>query len=213
MSRLRKGIKYDGGDFAKGFKNLKNGVSPFGIKLKDYSSKFKEMRDRAKQQAEEIKARAENTADEVKSQASDNSTKSTDLIPPDTDYSRSEVGDFFQRVKLAEERDALEALKGDMEADASSEKEDAHDPNYKDEDGNTVFTDDFDMNMSGKERRKEFRANKKDIRKNTKFFSKGRRKAKKANRQMKRAARKDKRCIKLKNKGKTHKRFYRKNCM
>tara|TARA_R110002020_G_scaffold421546_1_gene630638 strand:- start:533 stop:1174 length:642 start_codon:yes stop_codon:yes gene_type:complete len=213
MSRLRKGIKYDGGDFAKGFKNLKNGVSPFGIKLKDYSSKFKEMRDRAKQQAEEIKARAENTADEVKSQASDNSTKSTDLIPPDTDYSRSEVGDFFQRVKLAEERDALEALKGDMEADASSEKEDAYDPNYKDEDGNTVFTDDFDMNMSGKERRKEFRANKKDIRKNTKFFSKGRRKAKKANRQMKRAARKDKRCIKLKNKGKTHKRFYRKNCM
>lgn len=211
MSRLRKGIKYDGGDFAKGFKNLKNGVSPFGIKLKDYSSKFKEMRDRAKQAAEEIKARAKNTADEVKSQASDNSTKSTDLIPPDTDYSRSEVGDFFQRVKLAEERDALEALKGDMESDESSE-EDAYDPNYKDAEGNTVFTDDFDMNMSGKDRRKEFRSNRREIRKSG-LKGKEKRAAKKANRQMKRAARRDKRCIKLKNKGKTHRRFYRKNCM
>ena len=129
MSRLRKGIKYEGGDFAKGFKNLKNGVSPFELKLRDYSSKFKEMRDRAKEAANKIKEDAREKADEVAAAASDNSTKSTDLIPPDTDYSRSEVGDFFQRVKLAEERDALEALKGDMEKESESE-EDAYDPDY-----------------------------------------------------------------------------------
>lgn len=211
MSRLRKGIKYEGGDFAKGFKNLKNGVSPFGLKLRDYSSKFKEMRDRAKEAANKIKEDAREKADEVAAAASDNSTKSTDLIPPDTDYSRSEVGDFFQRVKLAEERDALEALKGDMEKESESE-EDAYDPDYKDGEGNTVFKDEFDMNMSGKERRKEFRSNRREIRKSG-LKGKEKRAAKKANRQMKRAARKDKRCIKLKNKGKTHRRFYRKNCM
>ena len=211
MSRLRKGLKYNGGDIAESFRSMtKGGESPFASVWTD---RIKELRQKAKDQIEAAKKKAAGDEGDPPAQASAGSTKSTDIIPPDTDYSRGEVGDFFQRVKLAEERDALEALKGDMEAEANEEKEEEYDPEYKDKDGNVVYKDDYKMTMSGKERRKESRANKKDIRKNTKFFSKGRRKAKKANRQQKRAARKGARCIKLEKKGKTHKRFYRKNCM
>jgi len=211
MSRLRKGLKYNGGDIAESFRSMtKGGESPFGSR---WSERIQELREKAKAAAEAAKLKAAGDEGDPPAESTKNSTRSTDIIPPDTDYSRGEIGDFFQRVKLAEERDALEALKGDMDKEANKEKEEEYDPDYKDADGNTVFTDDYSNTMSGKDRRKESRANKKDIRKNTKFFSKGRRAAKKANRQQKRAARKGARCIKLEKKGKTHKRFYRKNCM
>ena len=209
MSRLRKGLKYNGGDIAESFRSMtKGGESPFGSK---WSERIQQLREKAKASVEAAKLKAAGDEGDPPAEASANSTKSTDIIPPDTDYSRGEVGDFFQRVKLAEERDALEALKGDMDEEANKEEEEEPDKEYKDADGNVVYTDDYSNTMSGKDRRKESRANKKDIRKNLK--GKEKRAAKKANRQQKRAARKGARCIKLENKGKTHKRFYRKNCM
>ena len=83
---------------------------------------------------------------------------------------------------------------------------------YTDGDGNVIYTDDYNENMSGKERRGEKRSNRKAIRKSG-LKGKAKRAAKKANRQQNRAARKSARCVRLEGKGKTHKRFYRKNCM
>ena len=108
-----------------------------------------------------------------------------------------------------------------------------YDPEMRDEDGNLIYTDDYNMDMTGKERRAESRQNKgqiKDKFKEDKADIKSRlsgkekrqamkelrgekRSAKKSNRGQKKVARQDAKCIKLKSKGKTHKSFYRKNCM
>lgn len=198
MSRLRKGIKYNGGNFAESFKSMvKGGDSPFAV----ITPGMTDVLDNEETNDEDDRPVAVATDREKDA--------STDLIPSDTDYSRSEVGDFFQRVKLAEEKDALEALKNSMNEEEVSEE---YDPEYKDADGNVIYTDDYDMNMSGKERRAEKRANKKEIRESG-LKGKEKRAAKKANRGQNKAARQDAKCIKLKSKGKTHKSFYRKNCM
>ncbi len=199
MSRLRKGIKYNGGNFAKSFKGMISGnESPFSIVVAETSS--------------DLLSDEEQEADDKPIAISTDANKdaSTDLISSDTDYTRGEVGDFFQRVKLAEEKDALEALRRDM--DEEEEEEEDYDPEYKDEDGNVIYTDDYDMNMSGKERRKEKRANRREIRESG-LKGAEKKAAKKSNRSQNKAARQDAKCIKLKEKGKTHKSFYRKNCM
>jgi hypothetical protein len=202
MSRLRKGIKYNGGNFAESFKSMvKGGDSPFAVvtpgmtDLSDIEGDTEE--------ANDIDDRPIAVATDREKDAS------TDLIPKDTDYSRSEVGDFFQRVKLAEEKDALEALKSSMNEE---EVEEDYDPEYKDEDGNVIYTDEFDMNMTGKERRAEKRENRREIRESG-LKGAQKRAAKKSNRAQNKAAKQDAKCIKLKSKGKTHKSFYRKNCM
>ncbi len=199
MSRLRKGIKYNGGNFAESFKSMvKGGDSPFAV----ITPGMTDVLDNEETNDEDDRPVAVATDKEKDA--------STDLIPSDTDYSRSEVGDFFQRVKLAEEKDALEALKNSMNEEEEVSEE--YDPEYKDADGNVIYTDDYDMNMSGKERRKEKRENRREIRESG-LKGKEKRAAKKANRSQNKAARQDARCIKLKSKGKTHKSFYRKNCM
>tara|TARA_R100001480_G_scaffold143874_1_gene141656 strand:- start:454 stop:1047 length:594 start_codon:yes stop_codon:yes gene_type:complete len=197
MSRLRKGIKYNGGNFAESFKSMvKGGDSPFAVITPGMTDLLEDTND------EDDRPMAVATNREKDA--------STDLIPSDTDYSRSEVGDFFQRVKLAEEKDALEALKNSMNEEEEASEE--YDPEYRDEDGNLIYTDDYDMNMTGKERRKEKRENRREIRESG-LKGAQKRAAKKANRSQNKAARQDAKCIKLKSKGKTHKSFYRKNCM
>jgi len=200
MSRLRKGIKYNGGNFADSFKSMvKGGDSPFAVVTPGLTDVLDQEEETDDQNDRPIAVATDREKD-----------ASTDLIPSDTDYSRSEVGDFFQRVKLAEEKDALEALRNSMNEE--EEGSDEYDPEYKDADGNVIYTDDYDMNMSGKERRGEKRANRKEIRKSG-LKGAEKRAAKKANRGQNKAARQDAKCINLKEKGKTHKSFYRKNCM
>ena len=200
MSRLRKGIKYNGGNFADSFKSMvKGGDSPFAVVTPGLTDVLDQEEETDDQNDRPIAVATDREKD-----------ASTDLIPSDTDYSRSEVGDFFQRVKLAEEKDALEALRNSMNEE--EEESDEYDPEYKDADGNVIYTDDYDMNMSGKERRGEKRANRKEIRKSG-LKGAEKRAAKKANRGQNKAARQDAKCINLKEKGKTHKSFYRKNCM
>jgi hypothetical protein len=202
MSRLRKGIKYNGGNFAESFKSMvKGGDSPFAIITAGMNDLLDQEEDT--EEANDLDDRPIAVATDREKDAS------TDLIPKDTDYSRSEVGDFFQRVKLAEEKDALEALKSSMNEE---EVEEDYDPEYKDEDGNVIYTDEFDMNMSGKERRAEKRENRREIRESG-LKGAEKRAAKKSNRSQNKATRQDAKCIKLKSKGKTHKSFYRKNCM
>jgi len=223
MSRLRKGIKYNGGNFADSFKSMiKGGDSPFSVITPG-------MTDMLDQDSDDT---TDDQNDRPVAVATDREKDaSTDLIPSDTDYSRSEVGDFFQRVKLAEEKDALEALRDSMNEE--EEESDEYDPEMRDEDGNLIYTDDYDMNMTGKERRAEskqnkgqikdkFKSDKADIKsslsgKEKRQAMKGlrgeKRSAKKSNRAQKKTARQDAKCIKLKSKGKTHKSFYRKNCM
>ena len=202
MSRLRKGIKYNGGNFAESFKSMvKGGDSPFAVVTPGMTDLLDIEGDT--EEANDIDDRPIAVATDREKDAS------TDLIPKDTDYSRSEVGDFFQRVKLAEEKDALEALKSSMNEE---EVEEDYDPEYKDEDGNVIYTDEFDMNMSGKERRAEKRENRREIRESG-LKGAQKRAAKKSNRAQNKAAKQDAKCIKLKSKGKTHKSFYRKNCM
>ena len=221
MSRLRKGIKYNGGNFANSFKSVvKGGDSPFAVITAGTTEALDlEESDDANDRPVAVATDREKDA-------------STDLVPSNTDYSRSEVGDFFQRVKLAEEKDALEALRDSMN-EGEDEGDGEYDPEMRDEDGNLIYTDDYNMDMTGKERRAESRQNKgqiKDKFKEDKADIKSRlsgkekrqamkelrgekRSAKKSNRGQKKVARQDAKCIKLKSKGKTHKSFYRKNCM
>jgi len=221
MSRLRKGIKYNGGNFANSFKSMvKGGDSPFAVITAGTTEALDlEESDDANDRPVAVATDREKDA-------------STDLVPSNTDYSRSEVGDFFQRVKLAEEKDALEALRDSMNEE-EDEGDDEYDPEMRDEDGNLIYTDDYNMDMTGKERRAESRQNKgqiKDKFKEDKADIKSRlsgkekrqamkelrgekRSAKKSNRGQKKVARQDAKCIKLKSKGKTHKSFYRKNCI
>jgi len=223
MSRLRKGIKYNGGNFADSFKSMiKGGDSPFSVITPG-------MTDMLDQDTDDT---TDDQNDRPVAVATDREKDaSTDLIPSDTDYSRSEVGDFFQRVKLAEEKDALEALRDSMNEE--EEESDEYDPEMRDEDGNLIYTDDYNMNMTGKERRAEskqnkgqirdkFKSDKKDIKSSLSGKEKRdamkklrgeKRASKKSNRGQKKAARQDAKCVKLKSQGKTHKSFYRKNCM
>ena len=220
MSRLRKGIKYNGGNFADSFKSMvKGGDSPFAVITPGMTDLEVEGEETDDQNDRPIAVATDRKKD-----------ASTDLIPSNTDYSRGEIGDFFQRVKLAEEKDALEALRDSMNEEEESGE---YDPEMRDEDGNLIYTDDYDMNMTGKERRAESKQNKGQIRdkfKSDKADIKSslsgkekrqamkelrgeKRSAKKSNRAQKKTARQDAKCIKLKSKGKTHKSFYRKNCM
>ena len=183
MSRLRKGIKYNGGNFAESFKSMvKGGDSPFAVITPGMNDLVLDNEETNDEDDRPVAVATDREKD-----------ASTDLIPSDTDYSRSEVGDFFQRVKLAEEKDALEALKNSMNEEEEVGEE--YDPEYRDKDGNLVYTDEFDMNMTGKERRAEKRANKKEI-KESGLKGKEKRAAKKANRSQNKAARQDAKCIK-----------------
>jgi hypothetical protein len=83
-----------------------------------------------------------------------------DQIPSDTNYSREEVGAFFQRVKLAKEQDKLDADKAAAEAAAEAEKEKETEEGKNRPGG---FKNDYNCDMTKAERKEEKRDNKGDI--------------------------------------------------
>ena len=127
----RKG-KYLGGSFASRFKTGLAMKSPFGVvvageKLSDAAA---------------AKAEIDNQSQSPK-----------DEIPTDTDYSREEVGAFFQRKKLAEEQEAAKKAAEKAGDEGPSEEEKAAtaaatggdaDPTKTKGGKDQTYTDDFD---------------------------------------------------------------------
>ena len=94
------------------------------------------------------------------SDAAKNNVGGEDQIPSDTNYSREEVGAFFQRVKLAKEQDKLDADKAAAEA-ASKEEADKEAEEAKNRPGG--LTNDYNCDMTKAERKEEKRNNKGEI--------------------------------------------------
>lgn len=181
LKSVRKG-KYTGGSFASRFKDSLAMKSPLNVVVAGEDNEEKVSTDAAAKAALDAE-----------------STPPKDEIAPDTDYSKGEVGDFFQRVKLQEEQAAFDKKKKAEEGDP---------------DGDTTpegFTDDYDDTGSKKEIRTEKKENKKEIKnafkdakadikdqglkgkeKRTakKYARKDKKSSKKANRQAKRDAKK-----------------------
>ena len=222
MSRLRKAKrkinKYQG-NYAEAFSKGISTDTPFA-KMSDKIKKAKEnalaMAEAAKAKAGATVANAQTSEENTKKQLAENGTSSAaqsnagggDVVPTETDYSREEVGAFFQRVKLAKEKEELEAMKDTEEEEAAEvaqkEAEQAEEDRENTSQGKDItFSDDYKDGMSGKERRGEKRDNRREIRagkKAAKGVAKDEKKAKiaeakklkgKDKRQAKRAARKD----------------------
>lgn len=190
----RKG-KYKGGSFASTFRA--------GIAMK---SPFNEVAVASNEAADEMpRSPVDGAAAAANAEPKSNPN---DIIPSDTEYSREEVDAYFQRRKLAKEKEELEKLK---------KQEDPTTPGGGDEtptgDGGTIgFSDDYDETDTAKSIRQESRENKKEIREAAKaekeaakskfkdvkadikasgLKGKAKRKAKSAARKDKRAAKKD----------------------
>jgi len=125
------------------------------------------------------------------SDAAKNNVGGEDQIPSDTNYSREEVGAFFQRVKLAKEQEKLDADKAAAEA-ASKEEADTEADEAKNRPGG--FRSDYSCDMSPGERKEEKKENKQDIKTEKKACIKRAKKLKgKKKRQAKRKCRRIKR--------------------
>ena len=119
-----------------------------------------------------------------------------------------EEGEELQEKKDQEEQEAEEAAAAEEQAAIDKER---------------GFSDDYFDGMTKGQARQEHRQNKKGIRQkkkeekkelkgNTKWLSKERRQGKKEIRQKKKASKKDSKCGKFRAQGKTHKKWYSKNC-
>tara|TARA_R110000744_G_scaffold31766_3_gene74621 strand:+ start:3459 stop:4163 length:705 start_codon:yes stop_codon:yes gene_type:complete len=220
MSRLRKGGKYKGGEFASDFKFGLATKTPFA-----FAGVIKKQQERAIEAVKQAKAKANKAASVAVAGGKDEMTESAlekarqgpndaaskaavdnrgkeDIVPSDTDYSREEVDSYFQRRKLASEKDELERLKKEQEdkeaADAAAADKEKN--TIVDSDGNVQYTNDYDPSMSKADRKAEKKANKREIKDNFKAqkdYCKGKRG--KAKRQCKRQARRDKRAAKKSN--------------
>tara|TARA_R100000935_G_C2807114_1_gene153238 strand:+ start:373 stop:1080 length:708 start_codon:yes stop_codon:yes gene_type:complete len=221
MSRLRKGGKYKGGEFASDFKFGLSTKTPFAFvpgarKIADMQEKVMEAAKKAKENkagsvavAGSKDAMTESALQKARQGPSDAAAKAAvdnrgkeDIVPSDTDYSREEVDSYFQRRKLASEKDELEKLKQEQEAAAAKAKEDADKEanTITDSDGNVQYTNEYDPSMSKADRKAEKKSNKAEIKDNfraAKDECKGKRG--KAKRQCKRSARRDKRSAKKSN--------------
>jgi hypothetical protein len=122
---------------------------------------FGKVKERAKAVVAGAAADAEAKMNELKEKgaaaAAKNNVGGKDQIPSDTDYSREEVGAFFQRVKLAKEQEKLDADKAAAEDAAAEEKEDE----VKNRPGG--LTNDYDCDMTKADRKAEKRENKGEI--------------------------------------------------
>ncbi len=180
MSRLRKNVKtktkqpYQG-DFAQTFRGGLSSQTPFANFFTDFtataakaakakvSAAANEVGDKASQavvaggaaDTEKKQESLEGAADAAK-----NNVGGEDQIPSDTDYSREEVGAFFQRVKLAKEQEKLDADKAAAEAAAEKEKEEEVEEGKNRPGG---FKNDYNCDMTKAERKEEKRDNKSDI--------------------------------------------------
>jgi len=119
-----------------------------------------------------------------------------------------EEGEELKEKKEQEEQEAEEAAAAEEQAKIDAER---------------GYSDDYFDGMTKKEARQEHRQNKKGIRQKkkeekralketTKWGSKERRQGKKEIRQKKKANKKESKCGKFRTQGKTHKKWYRKNC-
>jgi len=135
LKSVRKG-KYTGGSFASRFKDSLAMKSPLNVVVA-----------------------GENNEEKVSTDAAAKAALDAESIPPkdeiasDTDYSKGEVGDFFQRVKLQEEQ-------------AEFDKKKKAEEGGEDPDGDTTpegFTNDYGDTGSKKEIRAEKKENKKEI--------------------------------------------------
>ena len=220
MSRLRKGGKYKGGEFASDFKFGLATKTPFA-----FAGVIKKQQERAIEAVKQAKAKANKAASVAVAGGKDEMTESAlekarqgpndaaskaavdnrgkeDIVPSDTDYSREEVDSYFQRRKLASEKDELERLKKEQEDKEAAEAAaaDKEKNTIVDSDGNVQYTNDYDPSMSKADRKAEKKANKREIKDNFKAqkdYCKGKRG--KAKRQCKRQARRDKRAAKKSN--------------
>jgi len=218
MSRLRKGGKYKGGEFASDFKFGLATKTPFA-----FARAIKKQHEMAIEAAKQVKAnkaasvavaggkdemtesaleKARQGPNDAASKAAVDNRGKEDIVPSDTDYSREEVDSYFQRRKLASEKDELERLKKEQEdkeaADAAAADKEKN--TIVDSDGNVQYTNEYDPSMSKADRKAEKKANKREIRDNfraAKDACKGKRG--RAKRKCKRQARRDKRKAKRSN--------------
>ena len=140
MSRLRKGKKFKGGSFAETFKQ--------GVAMKTPFAKVVVAGEQSELPTSAVDGAAAAATEAAKSSP-------TDIIPGDTDYSREEIGAYFQRRKLAKEKEELEKLKESQTEDPTTPAAD---------EGTIGFSDDYDDTDTAKSIRKESRENKKEIR-------------------------------------------------
>lgn len=218
MSRLRKGGKYKGGEFASEFKFGLATKTPFAFAAKTQEQMMKAVE--AVKQAKANKAasvavaggkdemtesaleKARQGPNDAASKAAVDNRSKEDIVPSDTDYSREEVDSYFQRRKLASEKDELERLKKEQEdkeaADAAAADKERR--TIVDSDGNVQYTDEYDPSMSKADRKAEKKANKREIKDNFRAAKDAcRGKRGRAKRKCKRSARRDKRSAKKSN--------------
>ena len=144
MSRLRKGKKFKGGSFAETFKKGISTNTPFAVVIAG---------DKIVQDAVDGAAAAANEAAK---------SNPADIIPSDTDYSREEIGAYFQRRKLAKEQEEFEAKqKAAEEAANQVDPTTQADASRGEQIG---FDDDYDEAGTKKEIRQEAKQNRKQIR-------------------------------------------------
>jgi hypothetical protein len=149
MSRLRKGKKFKGGSFAETFKQGVAMKTPFAKVVVAGQSEIP-------------------TGDPAIDGAVDAASKAAksnpaDIIPSDTDYSKEEIGAYFQRRKLAKEQEEFEAKQK-----AAEEAANQTDPTTQAADasrGEQIgFDDDYADAGTKKEIRQEAKQNRKQIR-------------------------------------------------
>ena len=149
MSRLRKGKKFKGGSFAETFKTGVSTNTPFAVVIAG---------DKIIQEAVDGAAKAAAEAPR---------SNPADIIPSDTDYSKEEIGAYFQRRKLAKEQEEFEAKQKAAEeaanqvdpttqADASRGEQIGFDDDYADAGTKK------EIRAEAKQNRKQIRAQKKD---------------------------------------------------
>jgi len=144
MSRLRKGKKFKGGSFAETFKKGISTNTPFSVVVA----------------GERVQEAVDGAAAAATEAAKSNPA---DVIPSDTDYSREEIGAYFQRRKLAKEQEEFEAKQKALEEAANQ----AVDPTTEADAsrGEQIgFDDDYGDADTKKEIRQEARQNRKQIR-------------------------------------------------
>tara|TARA_R100001163_G_scaffold65332_1_gene62149 strand:+ start:90 stop:734 length:645 start_codon:yes stop_codon:yes gene_type:complete len=149
MSRLRKGKKFKGGSFAETFKKGLSTNTPFAVIVPGMS------------ELAEADGAAQAAAEAPRGNPAD-------IIPSDTDYSKEEIGAYFQRRKLAKEQEEFEAKQK-----AAEEAANQVDPTTEAADasrGEQIgFDDDYadagtkkEIRAEAKQNRKQIRAQKKD---------------------------------------------------
>ena len=157
MSRLRKGKKFKGGSFAQTFRQGISSNTPF--------AKVVVASQDAEEAVQDLENRKQEAAEDGTAAAATSSLSPKDEVPSDTDYSREEVDAYFQRRKLAKEKEELEKAKQQEEekAEEAAAEEEEREGTSQGENIAGSFENEYDPTMTGKERRAESKENKKQI--------------------------------------------------